>query len=443
MKIWPRVRGYGGLMAMAAHFHKPKRTAWTRRTRALVERHSEAELDLTPAPLTVELDVLVDALLAGAALEPSAPTALTEPERAIEAIVRPHSRSRVALAAAAALTVAAVATLAFTTASNALTGARAPGPKILASLVSQAHVATLAELGAPEPPREDPEESPAPSTLPRADARVQREGYAHIPGGVLYVPDTFASADGTYDLYLHFHGNVRVVRESAEHAGLNAVVAVVNLGTNSAPYLDGYAVPGSYEELLASIDRAVSARGLEHPHRRRVAVGSWSGGYGAVSRILEHGRGLSSLDAILVLDGIHCGYSEEDPKALNARILSPFFDATRRAAEGKILFSITHSAIDPIAYAGTYLTAGYLLDLVHGRRTEPTAEAPEHVQLKAAEGAVSKALEKRMDPVSEATVGTFHVRGYRGNTPEHHMAHLLQMSATVLPELVARWQAAP
>ena len=48
-----------------------------------------------------------------------------------------------------------------------------------------------------------------------------------------------------------------------------------------------------------------------------------------------------------------------------------------------------------------------------------------------------------MEPVSEATVGTFHVRGYRGNTPEHHMAHLLQMSATVLPELVARWQTAP
>jgi hypothetical protein len=309
--------------------------------------------------------------------------------------------------------------------------------------VSQAHVATLAELGAPEPPSEDPPEPSVDPRLPRADAHVQREGYAHIPGGVLYVPDTFASTDGTYDLYLHFHGNVRVVRESAEHAGLNAVVAVVNLGKNSAPYLDGYAVPGSYEELLASIDRAVTSRGLEHPHRRRVAIGSWSGGYGAVSRILEHGRGLESLDAVLVLDGIHCGFSEEDPKALNARILSPFFDATRRAAQGKILFSITHSEIDPIAYAGTYLTAGYLLDLVHGHRTEPREEAPEHLNLRAAEGAVSKALEKWMEPISEATVGTFHVRGYRGNTPEHHMAHLLQMGATVMPELVARWRAAP
>ncbi len=358
------------------------------------------------------------------------------PERAIEALVRPHGKGRLALVAAALTVVVATVTAGFVGAS------RAPSlrPRILASLTSQAHVATLAELGAPEPPGEDPEQNRVDTGEAPADAHVQRDGYAHIPGGVLYVPDTFSSTDGTYDLYLHFHGNVRVVRESAEYAGLNAIVAVVNLGTNSAPYLDGYAVPGSYEELLASIDRAVIARGIEHAHRRRVAIGSWSGGYGAISQILEHGTGLESLDAILVLDGIHCGFSAEDPKALNTRILSPFFDATRRAAKGEILFSITHSQIDPVAYAGTYLTADYLLSLVDGHRTPPQEEAPEHVQLKAAEGAVSKALDKWMEPLSEARVRMFHVRGYSGNTPEHHMAHLLQMGATVMPELVERWR---
>jgi hypothetical protein len=437
-KIWPVERGYGGLSVMAAHLHRPTRAAWSRRKRALVERcgDSDPDLDVTPTPQPVAVDVPLEALLVEAALEPAAP------KHEFDSMPPLPARSRLSVAVAA-LTLAGLAVAAVAGGSRLLAHTGAVTPRILASLVSQAHVATLAELGAPEPPSEDPPENVATPRLPRADAHVTREGYAHIPGGVLYVPDTFASTDGTYDLYLHFHGNVRVVRESAEHAGLNAIVAVVNLGTNSAPYLDGFAVPGSYEELLASIDRAVTARGLEHPHRRRVAIGSWSGGYGAVSRILEHGRGLESLDAILVLDGIHCGFSEEDPRLLNTRILSPFFDATRRAAEGKILFSITHSEIDPITYAGTYLTAGYLLDLVHGQRGEPKEAPPEHVQLKAAEGAVSKALEKFMEPTYEATVGTFHVRGYRGNTPEHHMAHLLQMSATVMPELVARWRTAP
>jgi hypothetical protein len=55
-------------------------------------------------------------------------------------------------------------------------------------------------------------------------------------------------------------------------------------------------------------------------------------------------------------------------------------------------------------------------------------------------GAVSKRLEKRMEPTSEARKGSLHVVGYRGDTKEHHMAHLFQMGATLLPELVARWR---
>jgi hypothetical protein len=299
------------------------------------------------------------------------------------------------------------------------------------------------------PPRVDlhPEDPgyappPAPPSGPRADAHVVHTGHASIPGGILFMPQTFASADGAYDLYLHFHGNTRVVAESAEVAGVNAVVAVVNLGVNSGPYLDAYEEPGTYERLLASIDRAVGERGLEHPHLRRVAWGSWSGGYGAISRIFELGRGLQTLDAIFVLDGIHCGFLEDNRvKALDVRIIAPFLDMAKQAAEGKFLFSITHSEIDPGAYAGTWQTAAYLLDAVGGTPGEPE-DPPEHVTIRAAEGAVSKKLEKRMEPTYEARVGFFHVRGYRGNTPEHHMAHLLQMGATAMPELAERWRTA-
>jgi hypothetical protein len=281
-----------------------------------------------------------------------------------------------------------------------------------------------------------PEAPPTALEPPSADAHLDREGYGHIPGGVVFVPSTFSSKDGAYDLYVHFHGNTKVVLESAEYAGLDAIVAVVNLGVNSAPYLDAYEMPHTFERTLAAVGRALGDRGLEHGHLRRVAIGSWSGGYGAISRILD--RNADVLDAVLVLDGIHCGFLD-DGKALNVLVISPFLLGAKRAAEGKLLFSITHSEIDPGTYAGTYLTAAYLLDAVHGTRGEPLA-APAHVQLKAAEGAVSKKLEKRMEPISDTRVGSFHVRGYRGNTPEHHMAHLFQMGATVLPELTERWR---
>src|SRR5262245_9380832 len=41
----------------------------------------------------------------------------------------------------------------------------------------------------------DPRSAPA----PRADAHVKRKGYAHVPHGIVFVPSTFASADGAYD----------------------------------------------------------------------------------------------------------------------------------------------------------------------------------------------------------------------------------------------------
>jgi hypothetical protein len=348
------------------------------------------------------------------------------------------------------LTLIAAATALFVAGSVALL---AP-PRAAASLgpASAAAAVLAAQPRAPAAAAVPAEELlPAPTALPaappslpvvaRADAHVEHKGYAPLPGGVLFVPDSFSSADGGYDLYLHFHGNPSIVRESAEHAGLNALVAVINLGMNSAPYLNVYGLQGRYGAMLASIEHAAAGRGLETPHLRRVALGSWSGGYGGISRVLENAQDLASLDAILVMDGIHCGFLDKGHHELNTRIISPFFEATRRAAEGKLLFTITHSEVDPPFYAGTTQTADVLLGLVDGKRGEPSP-APEHVNLKSGEKAVAKKLEKWMEPTTEATVGSFHVRGFRGNTKEHHTAHLLQMAATVMPELVNRWKPA-
>jgi hypothetical protein len=290
----------------------------------------------------------------------------------------------------------------------------------------------LARLQPPAPP-------PAPVTPPPA---IKHEGYASIRGGVLFTPDTFRPTGSSYDLLLHFHGNTQLVRESAEVAGLNAAVAVINLGIGSGAYEDFYATPGVYESLLADIDRALAQRGLPTPRLRRVALSSWSAGYGAVAKILELRRGTEALDAILVTDGIHCGFVPEQPSGLNPLQLASFARAAQLAASEKLLFTITHSEIDPIAYASSAATASYLLDAGAGRHVErsPASDAPPHLRLRAAEGAVSKKLEKQMIPTTEASVGELHVRGFRGNTPEHHMAHLLQMASTVLPELVERWR---
>ena len=90
----------------------------------------------------------------------------------------------------------------------------------------------------------------------------------------------------------------------------------------------------------------------------------------------------------------------------------------------------------------TTATADYLLNAVGGSWTKRDAQedAPQYLRLESMKGAVAPRLEKTMEPTREARVGSFHLLGYRGDTKEHHMAHLFQMGATLLPELVARWR---
>lgn len=282
---------------------------------------------------------------------------------------------------------------------------------------------------------EELETADGPGETPEAP-RLKMDGHSSIPGGIVVVPKSFHTTDGTYDLLVHFHGNTAVVKESVEVADLNVMVAMVNLGVGSAPYEEAYAVPGTWEKLLESIDRAVRDRGVRAPRLRRVALSGWSAGYGAISTILQVRRGRENLDAILMLDGIHCGFENT---GLNPRQLAPFASAAKKAAAGEMLFTITHSAIDPKAYASTTATADYLLDAVGAHRDAPEP-APPYLSLESMKGAVAKALEKKMVPTSEAHKGSFIVRGYKGEEPEHHMAHLFQMGATVLPDLVQRWR---
>jgi len=297
-----------------------------------------------------------------------------------------------------------------------------------AALVPKVTPATPPSAAAPDPVAEI-----------RADASLKRARHSSVKGGVLFVPSTFASSDGNYDLLVHFHGNTAVVRESAEVAGLNAIVVVINVGVFSLPYQQAYEVPGSYEELLDQVQRVLKRRGLERAKLGRVALSSWSAGYGALARLLPVRKGVDQLDAILVTEGIHASYLEEDDTQLNPRAMAPFTNAARAAARGDMLFSITHTDVDPPSYAGTKVTADYLLDIVGAARF-PRYDDEAYVNIAAAKGAVAKRKEKRMRAQSEARLGGFHVRGYGGETPEHHMAHLLHMGATVLPELATRWK---
>jgi hypothetical protein len=107
--------------------------------------------------------------------------------------------------------------------------------------------------------------------------------------------------------------------------------------------------------------------------------------------------------------------------------------------EGKALLSITHSEIQTYGYLDAHKTTDAVLEFVGVPRRASGAAQPMPA-LTSMEGVLPRAQMVPLPPLTEAHRGELHVRGYDGNGPVTHMLHLVQMSTTALPDLVARWK---
>jgi hypothetical protein len=296
------------------------------------------------------------------------------------------------------------------------------------AFASAAHLSALALLPVPSEP---------PPEAPRADRALDRKGVTLIGAGVMLVPDSFTSKDGSYDLVIHFHGNAALVAESLSHASVNALVLVINVGIGSGVYDTRYAVPALFDVELERVRQAVEARGLEGARLNRLALSAWSAGYGAVGRILDLERAFARTDAVLLLDAPHTGFTDVRERTLDLARIKPFLRFARAAARGDKLMAITHSEIGENRYATTTETTDAILRDVRAYR-ERRAAFPPRVETPIARGAMSNP--RWLEQQSEARLGSLSVRGYRGVAEDDHIAHLAQMSVTVLPELVTFWK---
>jgi hypothetical protein len=274
----------------------------------------------------------------------------------------------------------------------------------------------------------------------RADEELERKGRSPISGGLLTLPSSFASADGAFDLVIHFHGNTDLVEESFNVAKLNAAVVIMNLGVGSGAYEDRFNYPAMLPDVLDRTRNTLEKRGLRGATLRRLALSAWSAGYGAIARILEQPAMVEKVDAILLFDGLHCGYITGTHE-LSPERLAPFERFVQQAALGKKLFSIAHSNITPDGnYAGTRVVTDALLKSAGATRTQGGDEA-RMPHLATMDGVLPKKSLRPLVPSTEAHLRGLHARGYVGDQPEHHIMHLVQMSETALPDLIHHWNA--
>jgi LysM repeat protein len=230
------------------------------------------------------------------------------------------------------------------------------------------------------------------------------------------------SRSGQFDVMFHFHGH-EAVRKEWVHVMDGAVLVGIDLGIGSGPYESVFRSPNTFQNLVRSVEVAVAKKtGNAKARVRKVGLSAWSAGYGAVGEILRTSYGKQVVDTVVLLDGLHCGYTG---KALNDPQLEPFLDFARRSAQGSKFMFVSHSSIIPPGYASTTETANYLVHKLNGqpRAVRPRSSDPMGLEL-----------------ISRYDRGGFHVRGYQGNDKMDHCAHIGLLRDILRVHVKRRWQ---
>lgn len=265
------------------------------------------------------------------------------------------------------------------------------------------------------------------------------ERWRPLPVGRALIPRTLGvDPESGFDLLVHFHG-ADAVRKQLATEPPNLVVAGVDVGAGSSKYAKAFADAGAWRSLVASIEREVAtAFDLPRAHVRRLALSSWSAGYGAVAQVLAQTRSSTSapegraeprapasIDAIVLLDSLHASFSPGASRLEPGQL--PMFVETARAAEaGSPLFFLTHTAIQTEGYASTTETSAFLLRELNVEATPVTPDP---------EGS------PRITEVFER--GQLYVRGYAGGTKEAHCEQLRLLPPILVEHVLPAFASRP
>ncbi len=246
-------------------------------------------------------------------------------------------------------------------------------------------------------------------------------------GAQMVVPQRGGHAsDWGYDVIIHFHGH-EAVRGPFIEAVRGAVLVGIDLGVASGPYSKAFQDPSAFERLLSNIQAGLrQASSRPEAHIRRMALSSWSAGFGAVTRILAQHPG--AIDSVVLLDSLHSDYAKPspgDPRGLHRVApgpIEPVIALAERAVRNDAILYLSHSEIVPPGYASTTEVAHYLIERVAGSRTAGEGANP-----------LGAKLLTRFDR------GGLHVRGYQGGDKPAHCAHVELLAEAVRDYLEPAW----
>lgn len=252
---------------------------------------------------------------------------------------------------------------------------------------------------------------------PVASPADTNPGFVELPLelGRLFVPSGAATENGAADLLVHFHGHPPVVCSNFLAAGLSAPLVVINFSGLSAAYARPFADPNRFSQVLSNTTETLTRHFGRPCTLRRLAVSSFSAGYGAVRELLKHPLHADRISNLVLADSLYAGYVTQEGRSVpDPQQMQGFIRFARHATNGKARFILTHSQQVPGTYASTRETADAILSAIGLARTPASTTNSTGMQLE-----------------SVADAGGFLLRSYAGDQPRDHMSHLRHMAAAL------------
>ncbi len=241
-------------------------------------------------------------------------------------------------------------------------------------------------------------------------------------GQVLMPHQGGLSKSGQFDVVIHFHGHEPIRKEFVKTAK-GIVLVGIDLGIGSGAYQSTFSAPATFTNLLASVEAAVAKHaGRSSAKIRKLALSSWSAGYGAIEQILRQ-PAAKRVDSVILLDSLHAGYTDEQAHALKTEQLTPFIAFAKRAAQKQTFMFMSHSSIIPPGYASTTEVADYVVGKLGGKPKKGNRQDV-----------------LGLDMIDRFDKGNFHMRGYTGDDKPDHCAHIGLMADIVRAHLEPRWK---
>lgn len=297
--------------------------------------------------------------------------------------------------------------------------------RIFATLVVATTCACTPQAQERTPPPPPVLEAPVAAALPAAEVDLgeafrDRASYAEV-----YIPAHLAIRQGHYDLVVHFHGIPKLQEDATARANVSAVIASVNVGTQSGPYGAIFRQKAIFPDMLEKIEAVVRKRpNLANVTRGRLALTGWSSGAAAVTALLANGFGKDA-DAVLLADGLFAAYVDPKRKTIYQKTLEPVADYVERAKRGETLFVLTHTSIPTDGFPAMPDTTGELLKMTHLEKKAPKSE----------KGPCSSKV------LYEVHEGNAHVTGYDGMLAGDHISQIKHMDESEFSYLRDRWKA--